>query len=142
MKWIIDIELLEIEEGNFHILVNSVFADDSPGKWVIDTGASKTVFDKNLKEKYKSGSVGKEELYSATPNENRVFAETAFINDVSFGKCSVKKLKVVLLDLSHVNSVYSANTNQKICGLLGSDFLTKYKATINFKKLKLILHSR
>ena len=46
----ISIELVELEYHNYHLLVQGKFEDGEKAYWIIDTGASKTVFDKNLSQ--------------------------------------------------------------------------------------------
>jgi hypothetical protein len=46
----------------------------------------------------------------------------------------MKDLQCALIDLSGINEMYQQHCNRKICGLLGSDFLLKYKAVINYER--------
>ena len=39
----IPLKLVELENENYHILVEIKFSDNEPQMWVIDSGASKTV---------------------------------------------------------------------------------------------------
>ncbi|MCD6354279.1 MAG: retropepsin-like domain-containing protein [Prolixibacteraceae bacterium] len=140
MKIKIPIQLIELEEGNFHILVTARFSDGTSGNWAIDTGASKTVFDKNLSEKLAAASEeSMEEILSAGISETRVETTPGTLNTFFLGKLKIKKQKVALLDLTHINELYEKTTGQTICGLLGGDFLLNYKATIDYKNLTLKL---
>lgn len=138
MKVKIPVTVIELEHQNFHVIVQTFFSDRKLRNWVIDTGASKTVFDKNL-EKLFVLSNERDELHSAGINEKPIATEIGFIKNFCFGKLKVQELKVALLDLSHINNLYAKSANFKICGLLGGDFLMKYKALIDYKKRLLIL---
>jgi hypothetical protein len=51
----------------------------------------------------------------------------------------IEKMQLAVLDLTHINELYSASTDLEICGLLGGDFLVQHKAVIDYKKRRLIL---
>jgi hypothetical protein len=139
MRIKIPLQIIELESENYHILGSSVFADGQKANWIIDTGASKTVFDKNLTDYYTTLDGESDEIHTATPSENALDVVLAELKPFSFGKIEVDKQKVALLDLSHINELYSAYTENKIYGLIGSDFLMKYQARIDYKKQVLIL---
>ena len=134
----IPVKIIELEPHNFHVIVQSLFSEGKPRNWVIDTGASKTVFDKNLENLFVLSNE-RDELHSAGINEKPIATEIGFIKNFRFGKLKVQELKVALLDLSHINNLYEKSANIKICGLLGGDFLMKHQAIIDYKKRRLIL---
>lgn len=137
MRIKIPIQIITLEEQNFHIAVTCRFFDETDGLWIIDTGASKTVFDKNRVEYYlDSGEV--EEIHSAGISEHPLKSTIATLKPLNFEKFNIQQLKVALLDLGHINELYQKATNLEICGLIGSDFLLKYKAVIDYKKRRLI----
>jgi hypothetical protein len=134
-KIVLPIEIIELEEGNYHIMVNSQFSDKSSGKWVIDTGASKSVFDKSLEKYYKiveadSGN----EMFSAGIGVDSFETITGEIRKLKFGDLKVKKFRVALIGLNHINELYNKYASEKICGLIGSDFLKKHEAVIDYRK--------
>jgi hypothetical protein len=135
----IDIPLLlvELEEENYHIVVESVLSDGVKGIWIVDTGASRSVFDKNLAQFFEQLPLDNTEIHSAGIGDSQIEALPGFLPSISFGEMHLNKFMVALIDLDHVNSIYSKFTDEKVFGLLGSDFLVKYKAEINFKKLVL-----
>lgn len=140
MKSTIPIHLIKLEDGNYHLTLESVFQNGMKGLWIIDTGASKTVFDQMLNNLYET----------ILPDEN-VLIQSAGIGEgmlcTSLGKLisfklsdfEVEPFQVALIDLTHINKVYFNVTEKQICGLLGGDFLLRYKAIIDYKKLKLTL---
>src|SRR5680860_657427 len=98
MKIKIPILIIELEPGNFHLIIKSSFSDSGLESWVIDTGASKSVFDKNLSEKYSVSKDEKEEIHSAGIGEKPLETTIGYLNQFSIGKLKVKSLKVALLD--------------------------------------------
>ncbi len=139
MRYKIPIEIIEIEWGNYHPVVSSEFINGRKGYWVIDTGASKTVFDKNQTELILSVEDETEDLHAANMSEEPLKTSLGYLKKFAIGKFSVENLKVALLDMNHINELYSKVTDLEICGLLGSDFLVEYKAVIDYKKRRLIL---
>ncbi len=139
MRIKIPIEIIELESDNYHIMVSSVFADGISVNWIIDTGASKTVFDKTLVEYYSVSEGESDEIHTAGIGEQPMNVILAELNSMSFGKLKTDTQKVALLDLSHINELYSKVSDIKISGLLGGDFLMKHRALIDYQKKLLIL---
>jgi hypothetical protein len=46
-KYEIPLLLIALEDENYHLLIDATFLNGENGKWVLDTGASKSVFDIN-----------------------------------------------------------------------------------------------
>ena len=139
MKIKIPLQIIELEEGNFHIIAKGKFNDGNIGLWAIDTGASKTVFDKNLNDKYESLGEEADEIHTAGVGEKPLTTTLGNLNGMKLGKLETGNLKVALLDLSHINKLYKKATDLEICGLIGGDFLMKYRAIIDYKRKILIL---
>lgn len=139
MRYKIPIEIIELESENYHLIVSSKFYDGTIGNWVIDTGASKTVFDNNLNKYFLPSNDEAEDLHSAGINDEPIKTSIGYLNAFAMGKLEVPEMKVALLDMSHINELYSKATSLKVCGLIGSDFLLKYKAVINYSKSTLVL---
>jgi hypothetical protein len=142
MKIKIPLQIVELEDDNFHLVVQSVFDDKTTGFWVVDTGASKTVFDKNLDEQYVISEEETDQLHTAGIGEKPIETTLALLKPFSLGKLNLENLKVALLDLTHINKLYSKATSLQICGLLGGDFLMKHKAVVDYKKKVLVLNTR
>lgn len=139
MRIKIPIQIIELEPDNYHIMVSSVFADGDSANWIIDTGASKTVFDKKLIEYYFILEGELDEIHTAGIGEQPMAVILAELKTTDFGKLIVKNQKVALLDLSHINELYSKVSDIKISGLLGGDFLMKYRAVIDYRKKLMVL---
>ncbi len=142
MKLKTELQLIELEDDNFHLVASSIFNRDVSGYWIVDTGASKTVFDLNLKDLYKSAGEETDQVHTAGIGEKPIQTAIGIIDSFTLGKLTVENLRVALLDLSHINRFYSQAAGIQICGLLGSDFLMKYSAVIDYKKKLMILQSK
>jgi len=134
MKVTVPLQIIELEDDNFHLVVSSILPGGTEGLWVVDTGASKTVFDKTQSESYSLDNQETEEVHTAGIAEKPLETETGRIRSFLLGKMKVENLRVAILDLSHINTFYSKATSLKICGLIGSDFLLKHQAIIDYKK--------
>jgi hypothetical protein len=60
--------------------------------------------------------------------------KVAKLKDLKIGKAEFKELEVAVLDIAHVNETYRLIEIPEIDGVLGSDFLMKYDAVINYNK--------
>ncbi len=141
MKHTIKLEVIELEEGNYHLFVNLTIQGFAC-RLLLDTGASKTVFDKK-KVKVFSGSKKAKIHHSKSVGLGTKEMETGIIKlkKLVMGSLVIKKLEVAVLPLGHINEAYSHVKVKEIDGVLGSDFLMQYNAVINYKKKRLILES-
>jgi predicted aspartyl protease len=132
------IQLLKLEDG-YHLLV-SIRVNRKGARLLIDTGASKTVFDKTRSTQYFSKSAfEKHDKLSTGLGTSTMKSHLAVIESIFLGKIEVRGYKTVVIDLSHVNTAYAQLKQKPIDGVLGSDILKKYNAVIDFGKKKLIL---
>ena len=133
------IQLFELDEQNFHPVISSEFSNGKKANWVIDTGASKSVFDKNRTVDYNLLG-GVDEIYSATAADHPMTTSLAELKSFRLGAFEVSGLKVAIIDFSHINTIYRNANGPEISGLIGSDFLIKYNAVIDYKKKVLKLN--
>jgi hypothetical protein len=139
MKIKIPLHLIELEDENYHLVAPSVLPDGETGYWVLDTGASKTVFDKNQKQNYKINAQESEKIHTAGIGDKPLETAIGYLHPFWLGKLKVKNLRVALLDLAHINQFYSKAANLHICGLIGGDFLMKHQAVVDYRNRVLII---
>jgi hypothetical protein len=138
MRHVIPLELIRLEEDNYHLAVKSVFESGNEALWVIDTGASKTVFDRSLTADYDMLSSGEDvSVRSAGIGADQMETPLGMLHPFRLGNVLIKPMKAALLDLSHINKLYYHAVEREICGLMGSDFLLENKAVIDYSKLVL-----
>lgn len=135
----IPIEIIELECQSFHLLVKCTLNGEQSGNMIIDTGASKTVFDRNFVLNYQHKGKDEEDLQSCGLGGEDIDSDLVEIKSLSFGDFQSETLNVVLIDLNHINKMYQKYCQRQICGLLGSDFLLKHQAIIDYQKNQLIL---
>ncbi len=136
---IVPLELINLNDDGFHLLVEVVVFGQSFHA-VLDTGASKTAFDKATVEKHKmDGILMASDKLSTGLGTNTMESHTIIIPLLKIGKLKLKNFEAAVLDLSTINQAYSALDLPAIIGVLGGDILYSHKALINYKKLRLKL---
>jgi hypothetical protein len=114
-------------------LIEGSFEDGTPSCWIIDTGASKTVLDKNLSSHYElMDSDDMEDYQSAGINQGMMETSVGKLTYLRFGDVKITGQKVALIDLNHVNDIYGKYTSYRIAGLLGGDILMQHQCKIDY----------
>ena len=142
MDVVIKLKIRSLEPENWHIFVTGAI-DGQKVNLVVDTGASHSCFDIDFisqlynNEEFEDG-IG----MNAGVGSNDLQAKIATLKKLKIGRFTLKDYTVVLLDLSHVNTVYKIAKKPVIQGIIGSDLLKKYGAVIDFKKAVMTLERK
>jgi predicted aspartyl protease len=135
----VPLELVNLHNDGFHLLVEVVVFGQS-FHVVLDTGASKTVFDRTFIEKHmKNTELLSSELLSTGLGTSNMESHTILLPVLKIGKFKLKNFEVAVLDLSMISQAYSNLNLPPVIGVLGGDILMPYQAIINYKKLHLKL---
>lgn len=135
----IPLEILNLHEDGFHLLVE-VVVYGKPFKAVLDTGASKTVFDKTtLLEHTSEKDLLASDKLSTGLGTNTMESFTVKITDFLIGNFHIPELEATVLDLSSINHAYETMELQRVIGVIGGDILMKNKAIIDYENLTLRL---
>lgn len=138
MRYSVPLELIPLEEGNYHIGLSCKFLHGEKGLWIIDTGASKTVFHKSLEKFYiPEYRENQPVIQSAGIGSGFLDTSMGILHPFFIGKLRIASLKVALIDLSHINQLYFHQTEREIYGLIGCDFLLENKAIIHYGRMKI-----
>jgi hypothetical protein len=134
MNYEIPFTLFRLDENSCHPLIESVIH----GKrcfLIIDTGASRSVFDINSFMVEFHEPAGDKKLIPAGIIEGVIENKIGILTEFSLGDFTATNLEAVFINLDHINRLYSQIDNSpEISGLLGADFLDKYQAVMDFKK--------
>lgn len=138
----VPLTLINLNDDGYHLLVEIVVFGEK--HWaVVDTGASRSVFNKTFIEQYSSAVVEQEEEET---NATTLFTTSSTIQAVipklKIGKLIIKSYAAVALDLETVNDAYELMGHPRIVAIIGSDIFLKYHAKINYKKLKILFSSK
>ena len=135
----VPLRLVDIDERGCHILVKISINKSRGHYFVLDTGASMTVLDKNLGALYQPSEINPE-LKSYALGEQEIQTSWAIVHEFRIGKVKEIDFRLVLVDLSSITEIYKQYGRIRIAGLLGGDFLKEHKAVINYKKSSLKLY--
>jgi hypothetical protein len=126
------LEIIELDDASFHILVHGSINGLSCNL-IVDTGASRTVFDRNYFENsVEIFDVRSEDLRTAGIMADHIETLQAKASEFRLDGFSVKDMTILLIDLAGINDLYESVTGKSIHGLLGSDFFFRYHAVIDF----------
>jgi hypothetical protein len=130
----IALQIIDLQQDGFHpLIVVSVFGKSF--LLVLDTGASKTAFDRNmLLEAEKNAVITLSDRLSTGLGTNTMVSSTAIINNLYIGSLLITEFEVAVLDLSTINFAYKELGHPEVLGVLGGDILMKYSAVIDYGK--------
>jgi hypothetical protein len=136
----VPLTLINLNDDGFHLLVETVVFGKK--HWaVVDTGASRSVFDKSFIEDNNKEVIAVDEINATT-----LFTTSATVQGVipklRIGKLTIKHYQAVALDLQSVNEAYTLMGHPPIVAILGSDIFYNYQARINYKKLKIFFSKK
>lgn len=134
MTTTIPFKILNLDGDGFHLLVK-LQLNRKLANVIIDTGASKTVFDKSRIEEFVTDkNFSTHEKLSAGLGTNTMTSQLTTIKKIKIGEVEIENYETVLLDLSHVNHSYASVGLKPVDGVLGSDILLKFNAVIDYEK--------
>lgn len=140
MKITLEILIIDIQGDGNHLLVDAS-VNDQPVKMLIDTGASRTVFDKTRLAELVSTGFEKIDRLSTGLGTNTMNSEKICISRLCFKSICFDNYEAVVLDLSHVNDSYIKLGYEGITGVIGGDILQKLDAVIDYKNALLTLEN-
>lgn len=137
----IPLKFLDIEGDGTHLLIK-IKINGKVAKMLVDTGASRTVFDINRISRFTTEKeFDKNEMLSTGLGTNTMQSHNTVLKKIEIGKVKIKNFEAILLDLNHVNESYEKIGLGSIDGVLGGEILVNHKAIINYDKKILKLKS-
>ncbi len=135
------LQIEPIERDGFHLLVYGII-NRKEARFLIDTGASKTVFDMSRIRNFIKAS----EPFERSPHlstglgSNTLESHQALIGTLMLGEAVLKKYTGILIDLSQVNESYEKLGLPPIDGVIGCDLLVHFSAKIDLVCNTIKLH--
>jgi len=133
----IPLKLINLQDDGFHLLVEIVVFKQKHLA-VLDTGASRSVFDKGLIESHLSETLQVSDEINAATLFTTTTTIQATIPELKIGKLKIKDYETVAFDLQSVSETYQQFGHPPIMGIIGGDILMKFKALINYHTMELI----
>lgn len=135
----VPLKLINLQDDGFHLLVEIVVFGEKLLA-VLDTGASRSVFDESFIKKHI------DELDCTIETQATTLFSTAstfqvLIPEIRLGRLLLTDYNAIALNLEAVNQAYQDLGLAPVIGIIGSDLLLKYHGVINYKRMKLYLSS-
>ncbi|WP_231462714.1 aspartyl protease family protein [Pedobacter sp. Leaf132] len=134
----IPLKLINLQDDGFHLLVEVVVFKEKHFA-VLDTGASRSVFDKSLIEKHLAETITVSEEINAATLFTTTTTIQATIPELKIGRLKIPYYETVAFDLQSVSDTYQQFGHPPIGCIIGGDILMKHKAIIDYENLHLIL---
>lgn len=139
----VPLTLLNLQDDGFHLLME-VVVFGHPFNAVLDTGASKTVFDKTTVESHLQKDMVLKHTDMVSTGLGTTSMQSFILNvpDLQIGGLHLRNQEVAVLDLSTINYAYRQLDIDPVIGVVGGDILTRFGGVINYRKLTLTLRQR
>ncbi len=135
----IPFDLVAIEADGVHIILQAEI-NQVPCRLLIDTGASRTVFDQNRISLFVTDpEIHENEQLSTGLGTNDMKSQIISLDSLVIGELSLQNYLCIIIDMVHINQSFEAFGLQAIDGVIGGDILLNYKAEIDYRKKELRL---
>ncbi|HAG16287.1 MAG TPA: hypothetical protein DCG69_07160 [Bacteroidales bacterium] len=135
----IPFEFISIESEGVHLFFEALL-NQKACKMLIDTGASRSVFDSNRIGLFVDNpEISENDQLSTGLGTNSMKSHMVILENVKIGNLRLKNYTAVIIDMTHINQSFETMGLQQIDGVLGGDILLKYKAEIDYRKKELRL---
>lgn len=133
----IPFQLISIEGDGYHIMLDGSI-NGLDANFLIDTGASRTVFDlEGIRKFVPEPDFMENERLSTGLGTSEMPSMVVEIEKLGFGALTIENYMVIAIDLKHVHLSYQYLGLPAIDGVLGGDLLKQYSCVINYKTRKI-----
>lgn len=130
----IPLYIVPIREEGYHVFIH-IKVNGFDARMLLDTGASRTVFDvEKLKILHQEIEFEENEDKATGLGTNSVDNFIAILNELTIGNKKLLDYQVGALDLTHVNDSYGSIGIEPISGVLGADVLVNLKSIIDLDR--------
>jgi predicted aspartyl protease len=129
---VIPLQIIDLQDDGFHPLVE-VVVFGQPFIAVLDTGASKTAFDRTMLEHANTDAIFEStDRLSTGLGTNTMASSKIVLDSMYIGGFLITDIEVAVLDLSAINHAYQQLNKPTVIGVVGGDILMKYKAIVDY----------
>ena len=128
-----------IENDGYHLLT-AILINGKKALLIIDTGASRSVFDETrIIDFIGHSNLAEHDKLSTGLGTNTMTSKKVMLEKLDLNSLVLNNYEATILNLHHVNESYQKIGLASIDGILGGDILTDYKAVIDYKNSRLVL---
>lgn len=135
----IPLELIDLNGDGYHLAIK-VKINGVCLRMILDTGASRTVFDINRIDQFvQNPEMSTNEQLSTGLGTNEMESNILLIDSFIIGALHIRDYSSVAIDMVHINQTYEMLKLPLIDGVLGGDVLHEFQAKIDYKSNELVL---
>jgi len=141
VKTKISLQKVAVEQDGYHLMCTA-YANGQSVNLLIDTGASRTVFDNESMERILDinlTDLENNQQLSAGIGTTNLESRFLTLHHLTLGDLSIQNYQSVLIDMAQVNQLYRSLGLPAIEGILGGDLLMELKAVIDYRKMEMTL---
>ncbi len=128
----IPFHLIPMQNHGCHIMCHARI-NGFKNNFLIDTGASLTVFDINrIKFINPEQSLLSYPKWFTGIGSAKIETHSTIIEEISFGNFCLFNFTILLIDLANINQAYASEDLDRVDGVLGGDFLLSLHARIDY----------
>ena len=131
-----EVELFKTRTGH---ITATISVNGKPCVFLIDTGGGATLIDKSKRQKF-GLEASKTGDYAAGIGSVSALVRTSATFQIN--GYDIEEKDLYLMDISYINSEFRKNHARLVDGVLGTDFLDKYGAVIDYAQQRLYLKIR
>ncbi len=136
----IPLQLITIDKDGFHLMVHARI-NGLKANVLIDTGATRSVFDKNRVEYYLGDiALKKFDKFFTGIGATRIETFATIIPSITFGNYTLEKTEMVIIDMAMINKSYAVFDLPRIDMVLGGDILLRLGAMIDYQNRLLLIN--
>ncbi|HRS18071.1 MAG TPA: hypothetical protein P5243_01105 [Bacteroidales bacterium] len=131
---------INLDAEGIHILAPCTIKsqNNTEAYLIIDTGASKSVFDTTYLHNNDYVEIETESIESSHITD-MISGTIIKIHSICIDNRDYFDFEALSMSLSHINSIYSQFVSKPVIGLIGGNFLQKYNAVISYSNMTLQL---
>ena len=131
-----EVKLFKTRTGH---MTTTISVNGKPCVFLIDTGGGGTLID-NSKMNYFGLNAIKIGDYAAGIGSVSPLVQTSATLQIN--GYDIEEKDLYLMDITYINYEFKKNRSRQVDGVLGTDFLNKYEAVIDYSKCKMFLRIR
>lgn len=131
-----DYEVLPLFKTRTGHITVTLMVNGKPCVFLVDTGGGVTLIDISKKDKYQLEPQAIRD-YAAGIGSARALVRTKGVFGIN--GTQIRNDSLFLMDISYINGEFKKTRSRQVDGVMGTDFLKKHKAIIDYSRLTLYL---